>query len=98
MIATGTAQRELPLWPAGLAEELSDDDLAQRYGDIPAKPRLRIDEVCTALECERDHVYRLIYDGTLDAVNIARDVNTRPLYRVLRYSVIAFLEARREGA
>ena len=94
----GTVQRELPLWPASLVAKLSDEDLAQRYGDIPLKPRMRIDEVCRALNCERDHVYRMIYDGTLDAVNIARDVNTRPLYRVLRYSVIDFLERRREGA
>jgi len=98
MIATGTVQKELPLWPANLIAELSGEELAQRYGDIPAKPRLRIDEVCLALNCERDLVYRMIYDGTLDAVNIARDVNTRPLYRVLRCSVIDFLEQRREGA
>jgi len=95
MLATGTVT---PLWPAGLAEELTDQELLQRYGDIPDKPRLRIDEVCAALGCERDLVYRLIYDGTLDAVNIARDINTRPLYRVLRYSVIQVLEQRREGA
>jgi len=98
MTGTGTAQRELPLWPANLIAEFSDAELAERYGDVPLKARLRIDEVCLALNCERDLVYRMIYDGTLDAVNIARDVNTRPLYRVLRCSVIDFLEQRREGA
>lgn len=96
-VATGTRE-VLPLWPARLAEELTDQELLQRYGDIPHKPRLRIDEVCAALDCERTHIYRMIYDGTLDAVNIARDKHTRPLYRVLRYSVIEFLERSREGA
>ena len=95
---SGTVHMELPLWPARLVRELTDEELAQRYGDVPLKARLRIDEVCSALNCERNIVYRMIYAGTLDAVNIARDVNTRPLYRVLRYSVIDFLEQRREGA
>lgn len=65
----------------------------------PNRERLRVDEVCMILNCcTPEHVYNLIYDGSLIAVNIARSPNTRPLYRVYSESLRQFLRTRMEGA
>lgn len=65
---------------------------------IPARERLRVDEVAGILHCTVEHVYNLIYDGSLVAENIAREQSTRPLYRVQTASLVAFLKNRQENA
>ena len=79
----------------------ADPAATQRMVDaIPAnREKLRVDEVCAILNnCTREHIYNLICDGSILAVNIARDPNTRPLYRIYTSSIRQFLQKRMEGA
>jgi len=74
------------------------EDFARTMGDLPGKLRMRADEVARFLDVDENHIYRMIDDGTLDAVNIARYTDTRPMYRVYTYSLARLLTERREGA
>ncbi len=93
--APHAADRET-LWPECVAD-MSREERERLYGDIPQKTRLTVKEVCRRLQCDSNHVYRLIFDGTLSAANIARKESTRPIYRIYRWSLVGFLHNRREG-
>jgi hypothetical protein len=96
-------EREL-LWPGCLVEALVADglssvaatDLLDRlYGDVPRRTRLKIEEVCRRLRCDRNTVHRHINDThELAAIDIGTG-ELLPAWRVYRSSFIWFL-ARRE--
>jgi len=65
---------------------------------IPKKERLRCDEAARIIDCDVDHVYDLIQDGSLDAIDIRGKGASRALYRVYTASVRRFLDSRRVGA
>jgi excisionase family DNA binding protein len=62
--------------------------------EIPNKPTLRIDEAMKALMCSRNHVYHLIEDGSLNALDVRRKDVTKPAFRILRESLVRFIEKR----
>lgn len=72
----------------------------QRAVDAIPKERERIPVSFAAriLDCSTQHVYNLIYDGTLPASNIARKPDSRPDYRVWTAGLRKFLTDRMEGA
>lgn len=72
--------------------------------DRPAKLRAleRIEKWTVAecaffLRCSTDHVYHLIYDGSIVAHNIARLPDSVPLYRIESNSVVRWEKSRTEG-
>lgn len=74
-------------------------DQARMEDAIPkTRERLRVAEVAKILDVTTQHVYNLILDGTLLATNIARNLDTRPDYRVFTSSIRSFLLSRCEGA
>ena len=63
---------------------------------LPAKPLLRVQEVAATLNCSVDHVYRLLATGQIQAaVDLRRLTARRTFLRILRESVLAFLQAGR---
>ena len=62
---------------------------------LPNKPTLRMDETRTVLSCSREHVRHLIEDGSLNAVDVRLKGMTKPAYRIIRESLIQFIEKRR---
>ena len=64
----------------------------------PAPSLLRVTQVAERLGCGRTHVYELIAEGALRAVNIASKSATRPVTRVSERDVVAFIEARTRSA
>jgi hypothetical protein len=92
------------LWPDALIEELQEQGLGAEqaaallerlYGDVPRRTRLKLDEVCRRLRCDRMLVLRHIHEtGELAAINVGSG-DVLPTWRVYRTSLIFFL-ARRE--
>lgn len=57
---------------------------------------LRVDEVMDILRCERDHVYRLIDNGELTALDNKSNPNGKQsYYLVTRASLVAFVNRRK---
>ena len=65
-------------------------------GEMP--PLLTIPETAQALRVGENTVYRMIANGDLDAVDIARTGSHRPRTRVPRTSIDAFISARTRNA
>jgi len=96
-------EREL-LWPGCLVAALVEDGMSgeeatglleRLYGDVPRRTRLKIEEVCRRLRCDRNTVHRHINDThELAAIDIGTG-ELLPAWRVYRSSFIWFL-ARRE--
>jgi hypothetical protein len=63
--------------------------------EIPAKPTLRPDEVKQLLGCSEVHVRHLVEEGSIAAVDIRSAVCRKPSLRILRSSLVAFIEKRR---
>lgn len=59
---------------------------------------LRVPEVAARLGCSRTHVYELIAEGALDAVDIASPSATRPQTRVRESDLASFVERRTRNA
>lgn len=59
--------------------------------------RVPVARAATILGCTTQHIYNLIFDGTLLATNIARSTDTRPEYRVFVKSIAQFIHDRMEG-
>lgn len=75
-----------------------DADRPQKIAALLNREKWRVDECAYYLRCGIQHIYDLILDGSVAATNIARDPNTRPLYRVMKDSILAFEKSRLEGA
>jgi hypothetical protein len=92
------------LWPdallaemqaLGLDPEQATAILERLYGDVPRRTRLKLDEVCRRLRCDRMLVLRHIHEtGELAAINVGSG-DVLPTWRVYRTSLVFFL-ARRE--
>lgn len=76
----------------------SRQQLQQMQDAIPAFEKVPVSRAALILSCSTQHVYNLILDGTLLATNIARNLDTRPDYRVFTSSIRSFLLSRCEGA
>ena len=61
---------------------------------IPKKQTLRVDEAADLLGCSKEHVRRLIEEGSLQAVNIQCKGAAKPTHRVLQTSVVQFVNER----
>lgn len=59
---------------------------------------LSVAKVAEILDCDRDHVYNLLADGELSAVDIARSRSTRPLTKVRSDEVYAYIDRRTTNA
>jgi hypothetical protein len=79
------------LWPVPHTEALGQDLLERLYGDLPRRTRLTVKEVCRRLRAQHSHVYDLIADGSLDALDSRSPDATRANYAIYRYSVVRFL-------
>lgn len=88
-----TSDMRAELWPADM-DPRQAARFARQYGDLPNRARLTVPEVAERLRCDRKHVLNLLDDGTLEGVDVARAGAARSEWRVLRSSVVAFLEAR----
>ena len=84
------------IWPPCVAD-MDDRARIRNFGNLPRRAQLFTWEVADFFQVSSDTVYRWIYDGTVVAVNLARDTKTRPDYRILRASVIEFYMRRMEG-
>jgi excisionase family DNA binding protein len=63
--------------------------------EIPNKPTLRIDEAMKVLSCSKRHVYHLVEDGSLNALDIRRDGKMKPAYRILRESLVELIQKKK---
>jgi hypothetical protein len=87
------SEAQMELFPA----VLPDPRRAERLLALMQRERWRPDEVAYYLRCSVSAVYEHIDVGNVSATNIAREPNSRPLYRVFRDSVLRFESKRMEG-
>ena len=73
----------------------STNSLRTAWPGIPDKLTMRIDEVMNALSCSDEHVRHLIEDGSLNAVDVRAKGMTKPAYRIMRESLINFIQKRK---
>ena len=62
---------------------------------IPDKASLRPDEARAILGCSYQHIYDLIADGSLQALDIRGKFATKPALRITRESLVKFIEERK---
>lgn len=88
---------QLQIWPP-CVESWTVKERTLHFGNLPARAKLFVWEIAAFFEVSEDTVYRWTQDGSIEAINVARNANTRPDLRILRYSVIEWYLRRREGA
>jgi excisionase family DNA binding protein len=68
--------------------------MAAKTAPVALPQLLTIPQTAAVLRCSDNHVYNLIADGDLSAVDIARRGSRKPKTRVPQEVALAFLERR----
>jgi hypothetical protein len=80
-------------WPAAW-----DENREATIARLKRAEKWTVQEAAFYERCSTDHILNLIYDGTIVAVNIERQMGRRPLYRITRDSILNLERERTEGA